>query len=318
MKTIKLTTPWQLPYLDQSPGGKGIWDGYRFCINDDCDEADYWIVWGWEPKPQRVRVPRNHVVYLTDEAHEQRHYHPGYLGQFARVATPRKDITGNNVVAYQEIAPWYLPATWEDLAEMPVPAKEARQLSLISSSLVHLPGHLKRFAFLNQLRGHFKDRLHVFGRGIRPVDDKREAFFPYPYSVALENSAIPDYFTEKIREIWLGYGFPFYWGCPNLADYFDADAFVALDIDDLKTSVEQIEYAIGHDYWNSRFDLICEARHKVLHTYHLFPALVRLVEALPEAGKVEDVRIRPEKKYWAADQHPARQWARAALRALGR
>lgn len=318
-KIVKLTTPWKLPYLQQSPGGKGVWGEYQFRINDDCDEADYWVVWGWEePAGQKVRVPKEHVLYLTDEAHEQRYYHTGYLAQFAQVATPRKDIQIPNLVNHYEFAPWYLPMSWDELAEMTPPAKAPGSFSVISSSLVHLEGHLKRFAFLNQLRGHFKDRLSVFGRGIRPVDDKREAFFPYQYTLALENSAIPDYFTEKVREVWLGYGFPFYWGCPNLHTYFDADSFVYVDVHDFKTSIEIIEHAIAHDYFGQRQDLIRASRHKVLYEYHLFPALAALLDGLPPAQDARTIRLTTEKAFWNQDQNPTRRAVRKAMNALRR
>lgn len=316
-KIVKLTTPWKLPYLDQSPGGKGVWGDYQFHINDDCDEADYWVVWGWEePAGQRVRVPKEHVVYLTDEAHEQRFYHPGYLAQFAQVASPRKDLPIPNLVRHHEFAPWYLPMSWDELADMAPPAKDPGSFSAISSSLVHLEGHLKRFAFLNQLRGHFKDRLSVFGRGIRPVEDKREAFFPYQYTLALENSAIPDYFTEKVREVWLGYGFPFYWGCPNLHEYFDGDSFVYVDVHDFKASIEVIEHAIAHDFFGQRQDLIRDSRHKVLYEYHLFPALAKLLDTLPADTTSENRVLTPEKTFWQRDQSAARRTVHAVLRKL--
>jgi Glycosyltransferase family 10 (fucosyltransferase) C-term len=303
MKIVKLTTPWKLPYVEQSPNGAGVWGDYKFEINNDCDEADYWVVWGWEPKPsKKVRVPKNHVVYLTDEAHAWRYYHAGYLAQFERVVTPRKDLEGGNIVPFQEMAPWYLPMDWDAMEKMPPPDKLADTLSVISSNLTHLPGHLQRFAFVNQCMGHFKGRLHAYGRGIRPVEDKREAFFPYPYTMALENSAIDDYFTEKIREVFLSYSYPFYWGCPNLETYFDKDSFSFIDIYDLKASLEIIEEAIAKDYRNQRLDLLVAQRNKVLYTYHLFPALCRMLNTLPEAGPVKKVHITPEDQLWKQDK----------------
>jgi len=308
MQVVKLTTPWQLPYQAQTPGGSGIWGQYRFEINNDVDEADYWVVWGWDPNPKRkVRVPKEHIIYLTDEAHNQRFYHQGYLKQFQLVATPRKDLPGPNVIAYQEMAPWYLPMSWDEMEQLPMPNKLPDALSVISSSLTHLEGHLQRYAFVNQCRGHFKDRLHAFGRGINPVDDKRQAFLPYAYSIALENSAIPDYFTEKIREIFLAYAYPFYWGCPNLAEYFHPDSFSFIDIYDFKTSLEIMEEALAKDYRNQRLDLIVAQRHKVLYEYHLFPAIVRLLMMLPETNLRASIQITPEAQLWAQDKSRVRR-----------
>jgi hypothetical protein len=311
MKVIKLTTPWDLPYISQSPNGLGIWGDYQFEINNDCDEADYWFIWGWiTPKKQTVRVPKGHLIYITDEAHNQRFYHPEYLKQFDLVSTPRKDITGINVIPYQEIAPWYLPATWDDLVDMPVPAKIPNGLSVISSTLTHLEGHLRRFALIHQVQGHFKDAISVYGRGIRPVADKREALFPYPYSLALENSAIDDYFTEKIREVFLGYGFPFYWGCPNLERDFDPNSCERIDVNDYKLSIDVIEHAIGNNYHEQRFEAIRGSRLKVLYEYHLFPALTKLAEMIPLSNNRIAQTITAEKNYWKTDETPSLRYIR--------
>lgn len=44
MTTVKLTCGYNDPLIRQTPGGSGVWEDFRFHINDDCTECDYWVV----------------------------------------------------------------------------------------------------------------------------------------------------------------------------------------------------------------------------------------------------------------------------------
>jgi hypothetical protein len=309
MITVKLTTPWSHPYLAQTPNGLGIWGNYKFEINNDCDEADYWFVWGGLPKSIKkmtVRAPKGHTIYISDEAHIKRVFSQGFINQFTYLLSCRQDIFHKNHIFYREIAPWYLPATWDTMAQMKATQK-TKDLSLISSDLLFLESHKQRFAFVNKMIGHFKGNLDAYGRGINPLENKFDAFLPYRYTIALENSYLPNYFTEKPREPFLCYTFPFYWGCPNLQDYFDPDSFIRLDLNDFRKSIEIIEDAIAHNVYDQRFDLIVAMRQKVLCEYHIFPDLVRFIETfLPESASYSAQTIRFEEYFRRLDNSKMR------------
>lgn len=59
------------------------------------------------------------------------------------------------------------------------------------------------------------------GRGYAPFEDKQDGLAPYKFSVVIENTQEPNYFTEKIVDAVLCETVPIYWGCPNIAEFFD-------------------------------------------------------------------------------------------------
>lgn len=62
--------------------------------------------------------------------------------------------------------------------------------------------------------------------GGKPVEDKLEFQKKYRYSFAFENSQFPGYVTEKIVDAWAAGTVPLYWGAPDVAEYFNPEAFI--------------------------------------------------------------------------------------------
>lgn len=280
MKVIKLTTPWRHPFLRQQLNPQIV--DYKFEIDNGCDECDYWIVWGDIPnefEKMTVKCPPSNVIYMTDEAHEKKQFSQKFIDQFNYVITCRDDLYHKNLVKAHEINHWQLNKSFDEVnnsAKIP----KTRSLSVICSDLTILAGHKKRFAFVNKLIGHFKDRLDVFGRGFNPIDNKWDALSPYKYSIAIENSAIPGYFTEKLTECYLAHTLPIYYGAPDITDYFDPDSLLKIDIDDYKSSILLIEKLLEEDPWDQLQNTLIEQKLLYLNKYQLFPALCNVVAGL--------------------------------------
>jgi hypothetical protein len=58
--------------------------------------------------------------------------------------------------------------------------------------------------------------------------DKFELFERYQYSLVIENSSQPNYFTEKLIDCLLTKTIPIYYGCPNISEYFDTTGWIRL------------------------------------------------------------------------------------------
>jgi hypothetical protein len=150
--------------------------------------------------------------------------------------------------------------------------------------------------------GHFKDKLDVFGRGFNYIPDKFNGVADYKYSIAIENSVIPDYFTEKLFECFLTYTMPIYYGCPNIGDYFDERSFILIDIDDYKNSILKIEEAIEGDLYKRSLPYIEDARKRFLEQYHVFAALANILRSQNESSPtvpnmIQHTTILPELTY---------------------
>jgi hypothetical protein len=294
---IKLTTPWPHNYYAQSPNNLGITGEYKFEINNDCNRCDYWIIWGGLLKEESVNVDPRKVIYITDEAHDQRIINLDFLAQFPFIAAVRKDLAIQNVIPIHEIAPWYFKKGYNEIHSLPPPQK-TKKISVVCSDLTWLPGHKKRFAFVNKLIGHFKDKLDVYGRGFNEIEDKFDALSDYKYSVAIENNRIPDYFTEKISECFLTYTIPIYFGCPNIGKYYDPRALINIDIDDYQAAIKVIEALIEEDPYPDYLPYLKDSRERFLNKYHVFPAIINLIKKIsPESvyfTSEKSVKIIPE------------------------
>ncbi|MFD2161019.1 glycosyltransferase family 10 domain-containing protein [Paradesertivirga mongoliensis] len=290
-KIIKLTTPWKSKflyntidnpnlYLSQTPGGNGIYGDYKFEVNNDISECDYWFIYGGltlgELK-QKVKCPIENIFYITDEVHCNRFYVKKFLDQFPNVVTCRTDIHHRNVINYHELLIWYLHKSYDEIANTTT-IEKTKKLCIINSNLVETPLQRTRYELTHKLIGHFKDKIDVFGRGHQTFTDKWDILKNYKYSVAIENTVQYGYFTEKIAECFLTHTYPLYYGCPNIADYFDTRAFTTIDVNDYKTCIRQIEEVIEEDLYEEKAATIQEQKYKYLNQYHLFPGIINLIQ----------------------------------------
>lgn len=108
-------------------------------------------------------------------------------------------------------------ATIETRADEP-PAKRALA-AIIASHHTSMPGHRLRHRVVEWSRTHRPD-LEAFGTGYRPIDDKWQGHAPFAYSVVIENSRCPGYFTEKLLDSFLCWSLPIYWGDPRIESVF--------------------------------------------------------------------------------------------------
>ncbi|ASU36788.1 glycosyltransferase family 10 domain-containing protein [Mucilaginibacter xinganensis] len=286
MKVIKLTTPWRHDFL-KSQLDPGIVD-YRFEIDNNCDVCDYWIVWGDIPhefEKMTVKCPPSNVIYMTDEAHEGKQFNQKFLNQFNYVITCRDDLQHRNIINTHEINQWQLSKSFAEVNNQ-IKIPKTKTLSVVCSDLTILSGHKKRFSFVNKMIGHFKDRIDVFGRGFNPIDDKWDALAPYKYSLAIENSAIPGYFTEKITECYLAHTMPIYYGAPDITNYFAPASLVQIDIEDYKASILTIEKLLEEAPWAELEDTLIDQKLLFLKKYQLFPALCNVVSKLDDANSI--------------------------------
>ena len=276
MKVIKVSTPWNhIDFLERIPSDLAE---YRFIFDISIEECDFWIIWGGIKAAKETAICNSaNIIYLTDEVHEQRFFNKKFLDQFAAIITCRTDLEHSSIISNHELNTWMVDRDYDWLhADREIP--KSKTLSVISSDQTWLPGHKIRYAFINKLIGHFKDKLDVFGRGFNPVEDKFDALSDYKYSIAIENSVIPGYFTEKITDCYLTHTMPLYYGCPDIDQYFDIDSFRLIDPNNFKDSVLKIEQIIEEDKYNSVLPLLKIQKKRYLEEYHIFNKLVKIIE----------------------------------------
>ena len=104
---------------------------------------------------------------------------------------------------------------------------KSKLVSLISSDLALTPGHRERLRWVEKL----KDKVDLFGRGFNPISYKEDGLCDYMFSVAIENSRVENYHTEKVHDCFATGTIPIYFGCPNIGDFFNPEGIIILDQD---------------------------------------------------------------------------------------
>jgi hypothetical protein len=303
MITVKFSSPpWNdfgfnnIGLIGQTPENKGLWGNYKFEINNDCNECDFWIIYSSTPQIENVKVPKGNTIFVTSEEHIQHYYIPKYLKQFDKIVTSRHDINGSNVIKDHYINAWFIRKTYDQLKSN-IDISKTKTLSVIASNLVVHPGHRLRYEFVNKLMGHFKDKIDVFGKGFNFIEDKWDGLAPYKYSIAIENACIQNYFTEKIADCYLAETMPIYFGCPNINDYFDSKSMLSIDPKDFIESIRKIEQLIEEDTYSFRLDQIKKAKQQILNQYQFFPYITRILDSLENSDNKTFKKIYPESKF---------------------
>ena len=112
--------------------------------------------------------------------------------------------------------------------------EKSKLLTMMYSDKATLPGHQVRQHLANS---YFPSidvtvKADMFGKGCdKHVKLKSDGIKDYMFSIEVENSFLPGYFTEKILDCFATGTVPIYCGAPNIADYFDPDGILTFSGD---------------------------------------------------------------------------------------
>src|SRR5208337_5578197 len=132
---------------------------------------------------------------------------------------------------------------------------------------------------------------------INPLDDKWDALSRYKYHISLESFVCPDYFTCKLTDAFLGGALPFYFGAPNIFEYFPPGSLIPININNVDGAYRQISQAIDNDTYGKSNMQLQLARNKVLDEYNIFPGMVKLMNTMSADGPKEEVTLIPARRF---------------------
>jgi hypothetical protein len=237
----------------------------------------------WEEK---LSCPRENTLLITAEPSTIKVYGKAFLAQFGHVLTSQEPwaIPHPNPIFAQCGLLWFYGKSHQQ-ASADFPAQKSFSFSTVcSSKQQHHTLHSLRHEFTRRLKNEIPE-LEVFGHGHRFIQSKVEALDLFRYHLAIENHHAPHHWTEKLADTFLGGCLPFYFGCPNVFDYFPEESLVPLDIRDFDQSLEIIQKTIQDNAYEKRLPAIREARRLILEEYALFPMLSRLIPGLHQGTK---------------------------------
>jgi hypothetical protein len=262
--------------LEQSPNGDGILGNVQF-VFDERRECDYAIIINQIAEKKHVLCDPNNIWAFMVEPAIDGFFDFTTTGhdQYAKVFTTNDHLTNSKYIKTHIITGWFFEGSYDSIVNHPVGRKE-KDVSCISSKKSFLPGHKKRLEFVEKLK--MQDLgIDFYGHGTNPINSKWDGLYPYKFSLAIENSSLPDYWTEKISDCFMAYTIPIYYGCTNIHDYFPEGSILHIDINDVDGAVKKIKDTISGDHYEKNLNALMEARNLYIKKYHFFPSLARYI-----------------------------------------
>ena len=299
-----LCKEWSVMFKTNDRPENYTWNNMRFVWNDD-QPVDYYVIINKPPGPNQYFIPEKTIVFQMEPWNDVPNNNWGVKmwGQWAKPDESRflKVIGCKSQETPKEHsnAYWQLELTYSQLLKDCTEKKEDTVASICSSKYMD-PGHRHRVDFLHYIEE--RQRVNVvdedctieepvplaifsqtnFGKfmGYRsslPMATKSRGYMPFKYYFMCENNYEEGYMTEKIWEPILCECLCFYYGCPNIADYLDTNAFVQLDMTDFAKSYAIMERAIREDWWSQRIGAIRREKMRILNEMQFCPRLERIL-----------------------------------------
>jgi hypothetical protein len=294
-KIIKVTCPpWgpfpvgssEIPFMRQSHGESGVWEDFQFIVNRDIESCDYWVVFDQILSEETCMCPKENTILITGEPQGPGKYPKVFLNQFSSVISNHTNLPHNNVYNYLSGHPWFSDKSYDDSIDCHN-VEKTKCLSLITTKK-----NFDRYNFALKLKEHFGDKLDLFGIGINPIVDKWNALDPYKYTVVMENCKQRDWITEKLFEPYLSLTYPFYYGAPNILDYYKDQSFTSIDLSDIDGSITIIENILNNsNHYEQSIPYLLEAKNLTLNSYNFFPLIVNFIKKCGVDNDFGKVRI---------------------------
>lgn len=245
-------------------------------------KADLVLVLNMVTTPRWVRVPKGNIIKVLQEplirnpvSHLFTYWHSRVYDQ---ILTHSPDVRDTRQIKSLPLTGSFVDPT--SIANQPFDEKK-HSLSIVASTLAKFPGHKLRFRFINDLLTSVPElSSHIYGKGRqKELQNKIDGLREYRYSIAIENSCIPSYITEKFYDCVISGCVPVYYGAPNVADYFPAESYVSLPINDFDKCLQIIRGLSVEDF-ERRIPALIEARSLIRDKYSLGAVILDHLELI--------------------------------------
>lgn len=256
---------------------------YTFLFEDSTLNCDYCFVIDDLDINLSIQCPKRNIILAITEPRTVKQYNKSFLSQFGRV-TSFYDIPNiENISISMPLLPWmagsefdFTKRNWNldsmltyDYFKKDVVNSELDKIVVITSNKCFTRGHKKRLNFIYELKKALGDKLDIYGVGFEPVADKYKVMKRYKYALVIENCSIENYWTEKLADTYLSECLPFYYGCPNILDYFAYGEFIPIDISNVSQTIAIMRKALETNIYRKYYSRIRYAKDKILNNYNI-------------------------------------------------
>ena len=295
-KKIKalLLSNYKLDYSNYFPA-KGMHFGNVEFVTETSEDVDAVVICNHTTQTVSAKVAPENVFHIHQEPGDKL-YH-GFM--FNKVVGQKCGHLPFTDINSHPCLNWLVNKTYDELTEMDtayscVNKDKSKLFSAVISGHNALEGHYFRLKVLEDIKLRFE--IDLFGKGHNFIPDKWDALYPYQFSLAMENSSQPDYWTEKIMDCYLACTMPVYYGCSNIGKYFPKDSFIQLDVNNLKYSLDSLKEKLSTEFFHSNYDRILEARELCLQKYATAAGLSNIIETHYKPQPKKNITLKPFKR----------------------
>ena len=285
MKTIQFLTHNYHPITENylkgfTPKSSGIIDDYKLVFNQKVAECDYLVVFDHLPADiMPVKCSVKNTILILGEGKETSHYSVSFKNQFSHVITCQKDLEVKGIKFVHALGlAWFPLRTYDELKKTSF-VEKTKDIVIIISNRTETELHRKRIDFCLKLKEYFGDKIDFFGRGFHEFHDKWDVLAPYKYAITIENAVEDHWITEKLTDCFVTHTYPFYYGCPNVGEYYDANSYSLIDIDNFEKTCNHINDVLNDStHYQHHLDSVIQSKNAYMDKYLLFPMVVSYIE----------------------------------------
>ena len=272
------------------------WKDIRLTWTDDIDIIDYYVIIN-SPPPNTYYDPKKTIVFQMEPwvNDPTKNWGVKTWSEWS-VPDPAKFLAvRGRKTSHHNNAFWQLELNYNQLSNLQEYMQannivKSSSISSICSSKYFDEGHIARIDLLKYIESKNDESVHIdiynqdnnhqfknYAGPVTPYVDKSKGMLSYKYYFMIENNYEPGFITEKIWEPILCESLVFYYGCPNISEYIDCNAYVLLDITDFEKSYQIIKRAIEEDWWSQRIDIIRKEKQRILNELAFFPVIEKMI-----------------------------------------
>ena len=294
-----------MPIKRQFKGDDNRWGDCEFVFSGD-EEYDYLVTIDSLPYIIESKVDKNHRLLFLGEPPYVKLYNSNFFGQFGHIYGCNESLIKKGVIKKSHpVLPWMLGCklkagthkcisgstlSYADFSSLTISSiNRKNKACLITSRKVMTAGHRRRVCFADYVLEHHSDIIDVYGNGYQSIPDKFEVMSQYKYSIIIENCSYPNYWTEKISDCYLAGCYPLYYGCTNIEEFFEKEAFTIIDIEKKEQTIQTLMKCIKENCFENKVSAIINSRKAVLDHYNMFSVISHIIEKLDSDNEKSDI-----------------------------
>tara|TARA_B110000259_G_C14030145_1_gene406325 strand:+ start:285 stop:3323 length:3039 start_codon:yes stop_codon:yes gene_type:complete len=257
------------------------------------DDPDYWVI---------INKPPNNSVFDREKTIVLGMEPDTFCGERWSWYENKENFLYFMDENYRSNTEWWLNNDLLELENMIPDKTKDIVVSSIVSSEYKFEGHKLRIDFLKEAEKELDfdiygwDNNHNFTNYNGKLENgKNDGLFPYKYTFIAENVSRNNFCTEKFTDAILSECLIFYWGCPNIDDFYDPLCYIKLDLYNITGSIRKIRQSVMSNQWEKRIGVIRDMKYKILNKYSFAPRVLGLIKVNELEKRTVNLEMRNEK-----------------------